>query len=127
MILSYFLIPGTVTNSPSTRPYALEIVHFGKWIFLGSLVYYLSTTFDRLYLAGVIPLALLGVYGLARNLAEMLSALAIRLGNSVIFPFIASHADTPRSELRRQVVWLRLIFLLLRPSPSPVPQRYRTL
>src|SRR5215831_12478918 len=113
MILSYFLIPETKHRFIINKAYALEILHFGKWIFLGSLVYYLSTTFDRLYLAGVNPLALLGVYGLARSLAEMLSILAIRLGNSVIFPFIASHSETPRSELRGQVVWLRLNFLLV--------------
>jgi O-antigen/teichoic acid export membrane protein len=112
-ILGYFIIPETKHKFTINKAYALEILHFGKWIFLGSLVYYLSTTFDRLYLAGVIPLALLGVYGLARSLAEMLSLLAIRLGNSVIFPFIASHAETPRSELRGQVFWLRLNFLLL--------------
>ena len=116
MILSYFLIPETTHRLKINKTYALEILHFGRWIFLASLVYYLSTTFDRLYLAGVIPLALLGVYGLARSLAEMLSTLAVRLGNSVIFPFIASHSDTPRAELREQVVWLRLNFLLARGS-----------
>ena len=113
MVLGYFLIPETKHRFKINKTYAFEILHFGRWIFLSSLVYYLSTTFDRLYLAGVIPLALLGVYGLARTLAEMLSTLAIRLGNSVIFPFIASHSDTPRAELRGQVVWLRLNFLLL--------------
>jgi O-antigen/teichoic acid export membrane protein len=113
MVLGYFLIPETKHRFKINKTYAFEILHFGRWIFLASLVYYLSTTFDRLYLAGIIPLALLGVYGLARTLAEMLSSLAIRLGNSVIFPFIASHSDTPRAELRAQIVWLRLNFLLL--------------
>ena len=59
------------------------------------------------------PLRCSGSTDSRRSLADMLSILAIRLGNSVIFPFIASHAETPRSELRGQVFWLRLNFLLL--------------
>ena len=113
MIAGYYLIPDTRHRLKINKPYAKEILHFGRWIFFASLVYYLSTTFDRLYLAGVIPLGLLGIYGLARSLAEMLSSLAVRLGNSVIFPFIAAHSEVPRDELRRQLVWLRLGFLLI--------------
>jgi O-antigen/teichoic acid export membrane protein len=113
LVISYFILPETKHRFHINKKYAWQILHFGRWIFLASLVYYLATTFDRLYLAGVIPLALLGIYGLARSLAEMLSGLAIRLGNSIIFPFIASHADMPRPELHRQVRSLRLNFLLL--------------
>ena len=91
----------------------LGIVHFGKWIFLSSIVFFASTNFDRLYLAGVIPFALLGVYGIARSIAELLSALGVRLSNLVIFPFIASHSATPRDELRDQLASTRALFFLI--------------
>ncbi len=61
----------------------------------------------------VIPFALLGVYGIARSIAEILSALAVRLSNVVIFPFIASHSETPRADLRDQLVSIRAQFLLI--------------
>ena len=113
MIGSYFLLPEVRHRFTISRSYAWQIIHFGKWIFLGSIVYFLSMSFDRLYLAGVIPLALLGVYGIARSISELLSMLVSRLGNIVIFPFIASHSEMPRADLREQLGSIRLKFLLI--------------
>ena len=39
--------------------------------------------------------------------------MATHLGNSVIFPFISSHADLPRETLRRELVAIRAKFLAL--------------
>ena len=113
MVTSYFLLPDVRHRFRLSKRYVWQILHFGKWIFVSSIVYFLSTNFDRLYLAGVIPLALLGIYGIARSIADLLSALAVRLSNIVIFPFIASHHDTPRIELRMQLSLLRLVFFLV--------------
>ena len=109
----FFLLPDVKHRFKISKRYAWEIVHFGKWIFFSSMVYFASTNFDRLYLAGVIPFALLGVYGIARSISELLSALAVRLGNGVIFPFIASHSATPRAELRGELVSIRAQFFLI--------------
>jgi O-antigen/teichoic acid export membrane protein len=88
-------------------------LHFGKWVFASSIVYFLSTNFDRLYLAKVVSLEMLGVYGIARSIAEALSLMVLRLGNQVLFPFIASHSQMPRSDLREQLSPIRVKFLLL--------------
>jgi len=113
MIASYFLLPDIRHRFYIYKPYVWDIVGFGKWIFLNSIIYFLSNNFDRLYLAKVIPLALLGVYGIARNISDMLGAVAGRLGESVVFPFIASHQNVSRDDLRQQLVSIRLKFLLL--------------
>ena len=73
MIGSYFLLPDIKHKFKIVRVYVWQIVHFGKWIFLSSTVYFLSMSFDRLYLAAAIPLALLGVYGIARAISDLLS------------------------------------------------------
>src|SRR6185437_5378327 len=113
MIGSYFLLPETGHRFEISKSYTWEIVHFGKWIFLASIVYFLSISFDRLYLASVIPLALLGIYGISRSISELLTTLVIRFGNIVIFPFIASHSELPRASLREQLISIRLRFLLI--------------
>ena len=110
---SHFLLPETRHKLLISRAYAREMLSFGKWIFFSSIIYFLSTNFDRLYLAKLIPLQVLGVYGMARALSDMLSLLVARLGNSVVFPFVASHAHMPRAELRRQLAPVRSRFLLL--------------
>jgi O-antigen/teichoic acid export membrane protein len=81
----------------------MEILNFGKWIFVSSVVYFLSVNFDKLYLGGVVPLNMLGVYGIARAISDLLGNLVARLGNYVLFPFIVSHSQMPRADLRAQL------------------------
>src|SRR6202035_3619722 len=78
-----------------------------------SIVYFLSTYVDRLYLGKVVPLELLGIYGIARSISDLSGNLVLRLGNVVLFPFIASHSQTPRAALRDQLASIRAKFLLL--------------
>ena len=41
----------------------------------------------------------------------MFGSVIVRFGSFVLFPLIASHADTPRSDLRRQLAPIRAKFL----------------
>ena len=110
---SYFVLPSVKYRFRLSKDYAREILHFGKWISLTSIVYFLSISFDRFYLAGVVPLALLGVYGISRSIADLTSGFALQLSNSVIFPFIARHSEVPRAELRNEVTSIRHTLLLI--------------
>jgi O-antigen/teichoic acid export membrane protein len=112
-VSTYFLVPGLKQRFLFDRPCLSEITSFGKWVYFNSMVYFLSMNFDRLYLAKVVPLQILGIYGIARTLSELFGTVATHLGNSVIFPFISSHADWPRETLRRELVSIRGKFLVL--------------
>jgi O-antigen/teichoic acid export membrane protein len=112
MIASYFLLPDIRHTFYISRRYTHQIISFGKWIFISSIVYFLSTTFDRLYLGTVIPLALLGIYGIARTLSDLMGGLAGRLANLIIFPLIASSSHIPKDTLRRRLASIRFRFML---------------
>jgi O-antigen/teichoic acid export membrane protein len=89
-VASYFVLPDIVCRPAFDRKFAGEIISFGKWIFISSIVYFLSTYLDRLILGNYVSLALLGVYGIARSLGDVFSQFGTRLGNAIIFPKIAS-------------------------------------
>jgi O-antigen/teichoic acid export membrane protein len=112
MVGSYFLLPDVRAKFHLSKRFVWEILHFGKWIFFSSIVYFLSQNFDRLYLAKVVPLELLGVYGIARNMSDLLSVLVVQIGNNVLFPFIASHSQMSRPDLREQLASIRIKVLL---------------
>ncbi len=95
------------------RDHLFEILSFGKWMFLSSVVFFLSANFDRLYLAKAIPLDYLGVYGVARGLSEVVSGLVARIANLVAFPLVSSLAHLPRDEMMRQIARPRFRFILL--------------
>ena len=76
------------------REMAWTIVGYGKWVFLSTLLYFAATSFDRLYLAAVVPLSVLGVYGVARTFSEAAFQLAHKVATLLIFPSVSSaHHD----------------------------------
>ena len=110
---THFLVPDVKHRFYLNKQYVFEIVNFGKWIFLSSIVYFASGNFDRLYLAKAVPLGLLGIYGIARSISDLQGVVVVHLGNNVIFPFIASHGNIPRESLRQQLMSIRFKFLFL--------------
>jgi O-antigen/teichoic acid export membrane protein len=113
MIGSYFLLRDVKQRFYISKEFSLQIMHFGKWIFISSMVYFLSTYIDRLYLGKVVPLQLLGIYGIARSISDLTGNLVLRLGSVVLFPFVASQSHVPRADLLHQLAPLRAKFLLL--------------
>lgn len=108
-----YLLPDAAAKLHWNADYAKQILSFGKWIYLSSLLAFLCSSFDKLYLGQSIPLALLGIYGLARTVAELPAALAGRLGYSLLFPLIAGHQSQERSAVRGRLAPLRLKFIAL--------------
>jgi O-antigen/teichoic acid export membrane protein len=112
MVGSYFLLSDIKQRFYISRAHVSQISRFGRWIFVSSFVFFLSTNYDRLYLAGAVPLELLGVYGIARNISELISSFFQSLGNGVVFPFVAHNSEMSRSEFRKQLARARARFLL---------------
>ncbi len=66
-----------------------EIFHFGKWIFLSSILGFLLNQGDRILLGGMIDSQLLGVYTVAFFLANALKDVMSNLIGSVFYPVIS--------------------------------------
>lgn len=112
LIGSYMIIPGARHRFMIDPASAREIFVFGKWIFLSSIIYFAAMNFDRLYFAKLISLADLGIYSIARSLADMLSNLVIRSSNMVLFPSVAAMRTTA-PELRAKLLHGRRVVLFL--------------
>jgi len=63
-----------------------EIFNFGKWVFVSTAIYFASISTDKIYFSAVLPLALVGIYGVGRTFSDMLTALAQRFGSFLVFP-----------------------------------------
>lgn len=111
--ISYFLMPGVRYELTISKRYIWQMANFGKWITISSIVYFGATSFDRMYLASAVPLGLVGVYGVARSVSDMLTALVARLGNIIVFPMIAARSHEPRADLRAKLSSTRLKFLIV--------------
>lgn len=86
VLLSHVVLPGAKNYIHWDKNAFLEIFGFGKWIFLTSLLGFLSANGDRLILSGLIDPAALGLYVIALFLVGALQEVFVKLGGSVAFP-----------------------------------------
>ena len=93
MVMSYLVGTRRLPKFAWDRPALGEILNFGKWIFLSTVLYFAATSTDRIYFVAALPLALAGVYAIARTFAELFDQLAQRAGAMLIFPKLAMMGD----------------------------------
>lgn len=110
-----YLLPHPKHRFVLDRIHAPAIFNFSKWIMLSSLAFYAAVYVDRLFLGRVVTLGTLGIYGLARAVADLPNTVAGRLAFQIVFPFVASHEDsfTAGSANRAELARARRNFLLL--------------
>jgi O-antigen/teichoic acid export membrane protein len=110
--MTYFL-PHPKHRLVFDRVHVPDIFHFSKWIMLSSLTFFAAIYVDRLFLGRVVSLATLGVYGLAKAVADLPNVVAGRLAFQVVFPFVAGQEGGPDRSARAELGRARRGFLLL--------------
>ncbi|MEL7034515.1 MAG: oligosaccharide flippase family protein [Cyanobacteria bacterium J06592_8] len=88
-----------------------EIMSFGTWIFVSTMMTFLASQADRLMLGRLFPLQLLGIYTVAFTFADLPRQVVQRISRQVMFPVISKYADLERSELRIKILKKRKLIL----------------
>ena len=107
------LIPGIRNKFHWEKSDIKDILHFGKWIFLGTAFFFFASQADRLYLGRLVPLAVLGVYGIAYQISDVPRSVINAFSYRVGYPFIAKIIHLPMAEFRIQFLRYRRYVLLL--------------
>jgi O-antigen/teichoic acid export membrane protein len=74
---------------------AQDLLRFGKWIFLGTIVAFLSGSLDRILLGRLLTLEELGIYSIALTFARVGIEVTTRLSHTVLFPILSRSQDDP--------------------------------
>ncbi len=107
---SHLALPGHRHHFRLERAALTELLGFGRWVFLSTLLTFMAGQADRLVFGKLIPLDLFGVYGIAAALAMLPTLAVLRVGASVAFPTYARLAA--RGELGPLLGRVRLPLLL---------------
>ena len=107
---SHLALPGLRHHFRLERAALAELLGFGRWVFLSTLLTFMAGQADRLVFGKLIPLDLFGVYGIAAALAMLPTLAVLRVGASVAFPAYALLAA--RGELGPLLGRVRLPLLL---------------
>jgi len=86
MLLSHAWLPGTSNHWQWEKSAFQEIFHFGKWIFISSLLSFLASNGDRIVLGGFVSSTLLGIYMIASVIVGSVEAVLMRIIGSVMYP-----------------------------------------
>ena len=106
------LVPGIRNRFLWDRESLKDILHFGKWIFLGTAFYFFASQSDRLILGRLVSLTLLGVYGIAFQISDVPRSVIGALSEKVGYPFISKIIHLPLAEFRAQFLRYRVYVLL---------------
>ncbi|MEM7599899.1 MAG: oligosaccharide flippase family protein [Verrucomicrobiota bacterium] len=73
-----------------------ELVSFGRWIFLATLLTFVSANIDRITLGKILTAGELGLYTIAFFLSQSVAQLIVGVSNRVIFPILSREKDESR-------------------------------
>ncbi|WP_413167266.1 oligosaccharide flippase family protein [Capilliphycus salinus ALCB114379] len=89
-----------------------EIMSFGTWVFVSTMMTFLASQADRLILGRLFTLQLLGIYTVAFTFADLPRQVVHRISQQVMFPVISKYADLERSSLRAKILQKRKFLLI---------------
>lgn len=110
---SHMLVRGSGNRFAWNRDAAREIIAFGKWILLGTMIAFVALQIDRLVLGRLSTMATLGLYSVALAIAQLPYMILLRLTYHVQHPILSELQRRSSDELRRRFFHIRGIMLLI--------------
>jgi O-antigen/teichoic acid export membrane protein len=108
MTASYFMLPELRPRFSLDKTCLRELLHFGKWILIGTALTFLANQSDRLILGKLVSTTTLGIYGIAWALSDLPRQVIGLFCSRVGYPFIAKFSSLPRKDYRTLLLKYRL-------------------
>jgi O-antigen/teichoic acid export membrane protein len=86
VVLSYTMLSGEKDRFAWEREALDELLSFGRWVFVSTAFTFLARALDRLLFGKLVPMATLGIYGVAVNLSALPMDFMSSIGTQVMFP-----------------------------------------
>ncbi len=106
--LSYLILPGHLNKLCWDNESFSEIFHFGKWMFLSSILGFLISQGDKLLMGGLMASAAFGLYSIAALLYSSLEGVVSKLISKVAFPALGEINRINPSEIKKKYYKIRL-------------------
>jgi O-antigen/teichoic acid export membrane protein len=100
-ILGHLTLSGTRNRWRWDRIAASELIHFGKWILMASILGFLVNSGDRLMLGGLVDPKLLGLYSIAGLFVGVIDGILSRVIGEVTFPAFSEIVRERPADLKR--------------------------
>jgi len=110
-LLSHIVLPGPNNRFAWDAQCAKEIVRFGRWVLASTVVTFFAMQLDKLVFARLFPLAVVGVYNIAANLAALTPTVLGRVQLTIMFPYYSRllQNNVPLPEVVRKAKFPMLV------------------
>src|SRR6266571_8966442 len=88
-LISHAWLPGVANRWEWDRSAFREIIHFGKWIFISTVLGFLVLNGDRLLLGGMVNATVLGVYVIAFLIFNSINGVMTKIIVDISFPALS--------------------------------------
>jgi O-antigen/teichoic acid export membrane protein len=86
LVLSHVILPGVKNRFCFDREHARNLISFGRWVFVSTLMTFAAMQSDRLIFGALVSMEQLGVYNIANVWAAIPHAVLGGIFGSVVFP-----------------------------------------
>lgn len=107
-VMSHFLLPGPKNYFFWDTETFWEIFHFGKWIFISSILGFIASNGDRLLLGGMINARSFGIYSISLLMLGAIEGVILALITKVAFPTLSEVIRENSSRLKQAYYYFRL-------------------
>ena len=118
LVLGWTALPGMKNRFAWDRAAAHSLIHFGKWIFISTVITFLVMRIDQFTLSGLMGMTMFGVFWIALQLSDALAQFLLAFGSRLLLPLYARLNDSGEDALRRNVTRVRLTLLSLTLPPT---------
>jgi O-antigen/teichoic acid export membrane protein len=102
-LLSHIWLPGTANRWHWDGAAFHEILHFGKWMFLSSLLGFFANNTDRMLLGGYVDATTLGIYSIALTIVGSISQILSKLISDVSYSALSEVARERTDRLKHSL------------------------
>lgn len=99
--MSHFYLPGQHVRPCWDPVHAREIIGFGKWIFLSSVIGFLAANIEKLILAALLTATSFGLFSIASTLLAALVGVYASLNGHVVFSSMSQALRGNRADMVR--------------------------
>lgn len=110
MLLSHIWLSGTSNSFAWNSGAFAEMLKFGRWVFLASILGFFVINGDRLQIGALVDGGTFGVYVIAALTFSAVEQIFVKLIGDVSFPALSEIARQRSSELRSKYYQFRILF-----------------
>ncbi len=112
-LVSHFYTPRSFYRFAFVKEYFWQILHFGKWIYFGTLATFLTGHMDKLILGKIASLQELGVYQIGFTFAAIFYSISAILMGRLVYPALAEASRDNVGSFHRIMTDLKRVLLPL--------------